>query len=155
MTRVKLGTPLLLLPDGQEACEAYGEKLGEEGAIKYMGHVGNVRQSWMGSWFFVRNHPVFQGLPVDQAMKSYYQTPVSGSDGLLLDGSDIDVFVGYGRDHDRNIGAASFTAQHGNGVILWHSLPGMITGMNNEGKGIHPVLLRRLLWNSIHYLVNQ
>jgi len=87
-------------------------------------------------------------------MKSYYQTPVSGSDGLLLDGSDIEVFVGYGRDHDRNIGTASFTVRYGNGVILWHSLPGMITGLSDIGKGIHPVLLRRLLRNSIQYLVS-
>ena len=86
-------------------------------------------------------------------MKSYYQTPVSGSDGLLLDGSDIDVFVGYGRDHDRNIGAASFTVQYGDGVILWHSLPGMISGMNDEGKGLHPVILKRLLMNSLDFLL--
>jgi len=154
LARVKSGTPLLVLPDGHEAADAYGKKLGEAGAFSYLGHVGNVRASWMGAWFFVREHPVFNGMPVDQAMKSYYQVPVSGSDGLLLKGPEVDVFVGYGRDHDRNIGAASFTTKLGKGKILWHSLPGMGTGLQKPGKGIQPVLLRRLLANSIKYLMN-
>jgi len=64
------------------------------------------------------------------------------------------VFVGYGRDHDRNIGAASFTTKLGKGKILWHSLPGMVTGLQQPGKGMQPVLLRRLLANSIKYLMN-
>lgn len=151
--RVKAGTPLLVLPDGQEAAEAYGKRLSEAGAFRYIGHVGNVRASWMGAWFFVREHPVFNGMPVNQAMRSYYQVPVSGSDGLLIDGNNIEVFVGYGRDHDRNIGAASFTTSLGNGKILWHSLPGMVSGLSEPGKGMQPVLLKRLLKNSINYLL--
>jgi hypothetical protein len=154
LSRVKSGLPLLVLPDGHEAADAYGKKLGEAGAFNYLGHVGNVRASWMGAWFFVREHPVFDGMPVNQAMKSYYQVPVSGSDGLLLEGQNVDVFVGYGRDHDRNIGAASFTTKLGKGKILWHSLPGMVTGLQQPGKGMQPVLLRRLLANSIKSLMD-
>jgi hypothetical protein len=149
---VREGMPLLLLPDGQEAVDAYGKKLDSEKVFSYLGHVGNVRQSWMGAWLFVREHPVFAGLPVNQAMKSYYQAPVHGSDGLLFEAKNAEVFVGYGRDHDRNIGAASFMIPYGKGRILWHSLPGMVTGLINEGKGLHPVILQRILSNSIDYL---
>lgn len=155
ISRVKAGTPLLILPDGQEAAEAYGKKLAEAGAFNYLGHVGNVRASWMGAWFFVREHPVFAGMPVNQAMRSYYQVPVSGSDGLLLDGDRVEVFAGYGRDHDRNIGAASFTASIDQGKILWHSLPGMVSGLSEPGRGMQPVLLKRLLKNSINFLVEK
>ena len=85
-------------------------------------------------------------------MKSYYQAPVSGSDGVMLDGSNVEVFVGYGRDHDRNVGAASFSAELGNGTILFHCLPGMVSGLNTPGRGMNPVMLKRLLMNSINYL---
>ncbi len=152
LDRVREGTPLLLLPDGAEAVEAYAKKLAEAGVFRYLGHVGNVRASWMGAWFFVRQHPVFTGLPVNQAMKSEYQVPVSGSDGVLLDGDNIEVFVGYGRDHDRNIGAAAFTASLGKGKILFFSIPGMVSGLSDPSRGMQPVMLRRLLMNSISFL---
>ena len=80
---------------------------------------------------------------------------MSGSDGLLLDGEGVEVFVGYGRDHDRNIGAASFTARLGQGKILWHSLPGMVSGLWEPGRGMQPVLLKRLLKNSINFLIEK
>ncbi|GAB4367005.1 MAG: hypothetical protein Kow0042_07300 [Calditrichia bacterium] len=151
---VRQGTPLLLLPDGWEAAEAYAQKLGEAAAFDYRGHVGNTRTSWMGSWFFLKAHPVFEGLPQNQAMRSYYQVPVGGSDGILLEGEKVNVFIGYGRDHDRNIGAAGFEAPLGKGRVLFYSLPGMISGLiNSSGGGMHPVILKRLLANSLKYLV--
>lgn len=152
LQRVKSGTPLLCLPDGHEAARTYAKTLGEAGAYQYKGDVGNVRASWMGSWYFVREHPVFAGLPVNQAMKSYYQVPVGGSDGFLLDGDNVEVFVGYGRDHDRNIGAAGFTATLGKGRILFFSLPGMVQGLTGQAGGMHPVMLKRLIMNSLSYL---
>ena len=153
--KVRDGIPLLLLPDGAEAADAYGKALGKAGTFQYLGHVGNVRASWMGAWFFVRAHPVFAGLPVNRALKSYYQVPVSGSDGLLLGGENVEVFVGYGRDHDRNIGAAAFTARLGKGKILFFTLPGMVRNPNGKQAGIHPVILKRLLSNSIRYLCGE
>ncbi|MFZ0391589.1 MAG: hypothetical protein WAN36_14105, partial [Calditrichia bacterium] len=152
LDQVQAGTPLLLLPDGSEAAAAYARLMGEAGAYDYQGEVGNVRASWMGSWFFVRDHPVFAGLPVNQAMKSYYQVPVGGSNGFLLDGDNVEVFAGYGRDHDRNVGAAGFTAELGEGKILFFSLPGMVPGMMGKSGGMHPVMLKRLLLNSVEYL---
>ncbi len=149
---VRNGTPLILIPDGSEAAEAYAKLLGKAGAYDYLGHVGNVRASWMGSWFFIRENPVFNGLPVNQAMRSYYQVPVGGSEGIMLDGKDVQVFVGYGRDHDRNIGAAVFTSMLGKGRILFFTLPGMAGGITGVQSGMQPVILKRLLLNSVDYL---
>jgi hypothetical protein len=104
-------------------------------------------------------------------MKSYYQAPFFGADGVILEGEGIEVFVGYSRDHDRRIGAASFTLPYGGGTILFHALPGMVTGLIDPSKiGLHaprpgmmgaelpsksmnPTIIRRVLANSIRYLV--
>ena len=53
---------------------------------------------------------------------------------------------------DRNIGAAGFSATFGKGRILFHTIPGLITGMVGEPGGIHPVMAKRLVVNSLRYL---
>ncbi|NIS45698.1 MAG: hypothetical protein GWN61_06660 [candidate division Zixibacteria bacterium] len=151
--RAKNGMNLLILPQGEDATLEYVNRFSKAGAFQSAGHVGKTRASWMGSWYFVREHPVFEGLPVDQALKSYYQVPVSSADGVLIEeGEGIEVFAGYGRDHDRNIGAASFTAPLGQGKILFHTFPGLISGMTGEQTGMHPVIAKRLMANSLRYL---
>ncbi len=153
LERVRNGLQLLAVPEGEDAILAYSKILGKAGAYKHIGHTGKTRASWMGSWFFNREHPVLEGLPVNQAMKSYYQVPVRNSDGVLLDGNNVDVFIGYGRDHDRNIGAAGFTVNFGKGKILFFTLPGMLSGLLDESSGMQPVILKRILSNSLHYLL--
>jgi len=152
LEKVKDGLPLLLLPEGEEAVSAYSVMLSEAGAYKHLGHTGRTRQSWMGSWYFVRDHPVMNGFPVNQAMKSYYQTPTQNTDGILLDGKDVEVFIGYGRDHDRNIGAGGFISRLGKGKILFYTLPGMISGLTDQKDSMQPVMYKRLLGNSLYYL---
>ncbi len=147
--KIKSGTNAILLPDGPEAADAYGNKLGETGIINYIGHVGSVRASWMGAWYFVKEHALMKGLPVNQAMKSYYQASVNGSDGLMLEGENIDAFIGFGRDHDTNIGVAGFTVNAGKGKIVFYSIP----GMTGKGEGVHHIIAKKILLNSIEYLV--
>jgi beta-galactosidase len=149
---VRQGTPLLILSEGEAATTAYATRLDNAGALRYLEYVGEARASWMGSWYFVRKHPVFDGLPVDCAMGSYYQVGVDNSGGVMVDGPDVDVFVGYSRDHDRNIGAGSFTTLLGKGKILFHCIPGVVSGLNSVSTGMHPVMLKRLISNSLRYL---
>ena len=103
-------------------------------------------------------------------MKSYYQAPFYGADGILLDGEDIEAFIGYGRDHDRRIGAASFVVPYGKGTVLFHALPGMVTGLIAPAKvrlhaprpgmmgkeppseSVNPTIVKKILANSIRYL---
>lgn len=153
LNRVADGMPLLLLPEGKEACDAYGKILGEHiDDFQYQGHVGSVRASWMGAWYFVKANPLFKGLPVDQALKSYYQVPVGDSDGLLFESPSADIFLGYGRDHDRNIGSAGFVQPYGMGKIIFLSLPGAGSGFLESGKGIHPVIMKKIVNNTFRYL---
>ena len=40
----------------------------------------------MGNWYFVREHPIYAGLPVNQAMGIHYQAKGRQSNGLLVEG---------------------------------------------------------------------
>jgi beta-galactosidase len=148
---VKRGTPLIVLSEGQAATEAFGKELSDAGAFQYKGCLSEAFASWMGSWYFVRSHPVYDGLPVNCAMGSYYQVPVTNGTGLLIDGDNIEIFAAYSRDHSHQIAAASFTATLGKGSIIVHTIPGMVSNLIGESAGIHPVVFQRLLSNSLQY----
>jgi hypothetical protein len=85
---------------------------------------------------------------------------VQNTDGVLLEagslprnaGEGIEVFAGYGRDHDRNIGAASFSVRIAKGKIVFHTLPGLIEGMSGKHSGMHPLIAKRLMANSLRFL---
>jgi hypothetical protein len=120
---VKKGTPLLVMAQDDDLADAAAHVLAAEGAFTYAGQVGKIRAPWMGNWYFLRAHPVYDGLPVNQAMGAHYQVPGKPSNGLLVDGPDVDVFAGYSRDHDRQVGAGTFTTRLGAGKILFQRVP--------------------------------
>ncbi len=151
LARVRRGASLLVLPEGPEAVEAYARRLAEAGAFQFRALVGESRAAWMGSWCFARKHPVLDGLPSDQALKSDYQIPVDGTSGIAVEGRDVEVFIGYGRDHDRNIGAAGLAARLGQGRILFFGLP-LLAGLKDEAAGLQPVMAARLLANALKHL---
>ena len=141
LSAVKGGTPLLAVTptDGQSIGVA--KQLAALGAFQFHGMIGPSRASWMGSWYFVRRHPLYDGMPVDQAMSIHYQVKGGGSNGWLVDGPGVDIVCAYSRDHDRNIGAGTFTARLQNSNIVMHRIADM-----------HPVLLQRFLANALLYL---
>jgi hypothetical protein len=99
----------------------------------------------MGNWYFGRQHPIFAGLPTNAALGTFYQVPGRQSNGLLIDRAPNapapEILIAYSRDHDRNIGAGTFTTQLGKGRILYHRTP-----------DFHPVLQQRFLANALHWL---
>jgi beta-galactosidase len=135
------GTPLFVLctSDGQAA--GSGAQLASAAGFTFSGMVGSSRASWMGTWFFVRKHPVYDGLPVDRAMSIEYQVKGSDSNGLIVDGDGIEIIAAYSRDHDRKIGAGTFVYWGQGRKLLFHRITQM-----------HPVFHRRLLSNGIQYL---
>ena len=144
LTKVKSGLPLLLILNDPAVADPIAKILADNGVFKYTGLVGASRASWMGSWFFVRDHPVYAGLPVNTAMKGFYQVEAGGQCGLLVDGPDLEVIAAYSRDHDRNIGAATLTAKLGQGTILIQTI-----------RGMHPVMLERWMSNAIAFLTKK
>jgi beta-galactosidase len=138
---VRAGTPLLAIPQADTLSEGVAKQLAAAGAFAYNGTVGDFRAPWMGNWYFVRQHPIYAGLPVNQAMGIHYQAKGRQSNGLLVDGPNIEIIAAYSRDHDRNIGAGTFTTKLGNAKILYHRVP-----------ELHPVLQQRLLANALAWL---
>ena len=151
LMKVRRGASLLVLPEGEDAVAGYAKRLAEAGVIQYRGLVGESRAPWMGSWCFTRPHPVLEGLPAGRALKSEYQVPVDGTAGVLVDGRDVEIFIGYGRDHDRAIGAAGFAVRFGRGKVLFFGLP-ILAALKGRADAVQPVILKRLLANALKFL---
>lgn len=117
------GIPLLVVAQEDGLADGLATALAGEGAFVYRGQVGRLRAPWMGSWYFLRKHPVYQGLPVNRAMGVEYQAHGRQANGLIVEGPGVDVFVGYSRDHDRQVGAGTFTTRVGSGKILFQRVP--------------------------------
>ena len=142
---VRAGTPLLAIPQSDTLSEGLAQELAAAGAFTYNGAVGDFRAPWMGNWYFVREHALFEGMPVNCAMGGFYQTPGRQSNGLLVErapnGPEVEIVVGYSRDHDRKVGAGTFTTKLGKGKVLFHRVPPM-----------HPVMQQRFLANALRWL---
>jgi hypothetical protein len=125
LKQVAAGTPLLILAGDSGAADRAAQSLAKAGGLKYNGPIPSSRAPWMGNWVFLRDHPSFAGLPVNEVMKGDYQLPVSSCYGLKIDGKNVEIIAGYGRDHDRDLGAAVFTCKLGKGTVLLQTLTGM------------------------------
>jgi hypothetical protein len=144
---VRAGTPLLAIPQADALSDGVARQLAAAGTFAYNGTVGDFRAPWMGNWYFVRKHAIYEGLPVDQAMGIHYQVKGRESNGLLVErapgGAEVEIVAAYSRDHDRNVGAGTFTTKLGAGKILYHRVPSM-----------HPVLQARFLANALRWLTS-
>jgi hypothetical protein len=144
---VRAGTPLLAIPQTDALSDGVAKQLAAAGAFAYNGAVGDVRAPWMGNWYFVRKHPLYDGLPVDQAMGIHYQARGREANGLLIDrapnGAEVEIVAAYSRDHSRQIGAGTFTTHLGAGKLLYHRIP-----------DLHPVLQAHFLANALRWLTS-
>jgi beta-galactosidase len=138
---VRAGMPLLAITPTDGQADGAAKQLASLCGFTYRGLVGSSRASWMGSWYFVRRHPLYDGLPVDQAMSIHYQVKAGGSNGWLVDGDGVEIVTAYTRDHAREIGAGTFTARKGAAQVVMHRVTDM-----------HPVMLQRLLANALLFL---
>jgi len=143
MDAVRRGAHLLVWTSDDRYAAAVTGELAAQGLLSFHGLVGRCRASWMGSWIFIRQHPLFESLPHNCAMDGYYQVGTPRSNGLMIDGETVEVMAGYGRDHDRNIGAAIFSLPCGAGSITLVLLP-----------GLNPIIRRRMLVNAINWLAS-
>ncbi len=141
---VLAGIPLLAVTPRDGQSDGVAKQLASLCGFTYAGLVGSSRASWMGSWYFVRRHPLYDGLPVDQAMSIHYQVKAGGSNGWLVDGDGVEIVAAYARDHGREIGAGTFLASKGLARVVMHRITDM-----------HPVLLRRFLANAMLFLARR
>lgn len=147
----KEGVRLVLWTDtGPEAAQ-FAQALDRRKIVRFEGMVGTTRASWMGSWYFVRKHWLFDGLPTDCALDWRYQVTADrfNGDGLLLSAPGMEVVVGYGRDHDAHIGIGACVIPYGKGKIVLFCLPGLNRALTGDAKDIDPVVALRLLGNAL------
>lgn len=126
---VQQGTPLLVMTPEDDLADGVAKQLASLGAFHYSGQVGDTRAPWMGNWLFVRQHATFANLPADKVLGVHEQAWGKACNGLMIDRvegkPDLEVVMGYSRDHDRNIGAASFICHVGNTPVLFHRAPSL------------------------------
>jgi beta-galactosidase len=145
LSALRAGTPLLAIIPDDSLADGVSKQLAALGAFAYNGQVGDLRAPWMGNWLFVRDHATFSSLPVNRILGVHYQSHGRSSNGLLIEraagADDPEVVMGYSRDHDRQIGAASFACKIGSTPLLVHRAP-----------GFSAPLQQRWLANSIAFL---
>ncbi len=144
MDTVRQGSHLLVWTSDDQYAAAVTAELADQGLLSFHGLVGRCRASWMGSWIFIRQHPIFHSLPDNCAMDGYYQVGTRRSNGLMIDGETLEVMAGYGRDHDRNLGAAMFSVPCGAGSVTVVLLP-----------GLNAIIRRRMLLNAVWHLAGR
>jgi beta-galactosidase len=164
LRRVKTdGTRLVLWPDNNNAADAFAKELAKRNIVKYAGRVGNLGAPWFGTWFFVRKHWLLNGLPTDCAMDWRYGISAFGgpewlkesprgtnTDGLLLDGDGIKGVVGFGADHNPNVGLSGCVIPYGKGQIILYCLPQLVQSLQPKGDfAINRTICERLLANSL------
>jgi beta-galactosidase len=143
LKRVRDGLPILVLAQNSDGVEAAARSLAGAGAFTYAGLAGESRGCWMGTWVFVKDHPAFAGLPSNQVMKWEYQVDFKDASGVMVDGPGVDVFAGFGRDHDARLGAATFHARLGKGRILFQAV-----------RGMQPLVYERFIINAARFLLS-
>jgi hypothetical protein len=141
LDEVRAGTPVLIVAPKDASGSTAASLLASAGAFHFTSTIPTARAPWMGNWIFIRESPIFDGLPQNEVMKGDYQPSLRGAYGLLVNGPGVDIWAGYGRDHSRTLGASIFTAKLGKGTILFDGM-----------AGAAPIAEQRLLANEIAYL---
>ena len=143
------GTRVVLLTAGGGDADQIAAFLATQGLVSYSGPVGASGPSWMGFWFFGRKHGLLAGLPSDCVLDWPYQ--IASGNGLLLSGSGVESVIGYGKDHDPNVGVAAAIVQCGRGKIVLLALPGLMDSFASSASGkFQPVTAKRLMFNALN-----
>jgi hypothetical protein len=76
-------------------------------------------------------------------------TPASRSVKVLA-GSGVESVIGYGRNHDPNVGVAAAIVRCGRGKIVLLALPGLMDSfLNSASSKFQPVTAKRLMFNAL------
>ena len=143
------GTRVVLLTTGGGDAEQMAAFLAAQGLVTYSGPVGSSGPSWMGFWFFGRQHWLLAGLPSDCVLDWPYQ--ITSGNGLMLSGSGVESVIGYGKNHDPNVGVAAAVVPCGEGKIVFLALPGLMDSFASGASGkFQPVTAKRLMFNALN-----
>jgi hypothetical protein len=137
------GTTLIVM----ESAEQWAEAAGKEGIVEYKG-VFPVGMNWVGGQYFVRAHPLFKDLPVNQGMNWPYQAVLRGvgRNALKLEGEEL--VAGAYNSPGCELGTAVGIVPCGKGKIIFSTLP-ILSNLGGE-SGSSDVAFK-LLCNYIEF----
>lgn len=144
----KEGTTLILLGMTETWMQAVAECTG----VEYKGYF-NVGKNWVGGVHFVKEHPLFEGLPVNDGMNWPYQAVVRDGErryGFCLKGEEM--VAGAYRSTPFNLGTAVGVIPYGKGKIIFSSLD-IVDNLDNASGPAE--VARKLLCNYIKYALNK
>ena len=120
------GTTLVVM----EAADQWAEQAGKEGIVQYKGAFP-VGMNWGGGQYFVKAHPLFKDLPVNQGMNWPYQAVVRGvgRNALRLEGEEL--VAGAYNSPGCDLGTAVGIVPCGRGKIIFSTLP-VLSSLNGE-----------------------
>jgi len=138
------GTTLVLLG----STETWMQSVAESTNTTYNGYY-NVGKDWIGGIHFVKDHPLFEGLPVNDALNWPYQAVVRNGDrrfGFRIEGEEM--IAGSYRSSPFELGSAVGIIHHGKGKIIFSSLD-IADNLDNPSGPAH--VARKLLCNFVKY----
>ncbi len=140
----KDGTTLIVL----ESAESWMETIAEKTNVKYDGYYV-VGRNWVGGIHFVKDHPLFAGLPVNTALDWPYQLLVRNGDrriGFRIDGEEM--VVGSYRTTPFELGTSVGIIPCGKGKVLFSTLD--IISNLDDASGPSEIA-RKLFYNYVNY----
>jgi len=102
----------------------------------------------MGFWYFGRKHWLLSGLPSDCVLDWQYQ--IQHGNGLRIDAPGMDVAVGFGRDHDPDLGIGAAVVPYGKGTVVLFCMPGLGRAFtDDDAHAFDPVTATRIVYNAL------
>jgi len=137
------GTTVLILDHAENWLDALGKTAG---TLQGKGFV--LGGSWLGGQYFVKDHPLFAGLPVNQALNWPYQGVVGGRrTALQINGGEL--IAGAYHTWPMQLGSAVSILPVGKGRVIISGLD-IIEQLDNPESPAE--VARKLFCNFLHYV---
>jgi len=137
------GTTVLILDHAENWLDALGKAAG---TLQGKGFV--LGGSWLGGQYFVKDHPLFAGLPVNQALNWPYQGVVGGRrTALQINGGEL--IAGAYHTWPMQLGSAVSILPVGKGRVIISGLD-IIEQLDNPESPAE--VARKLFCNFLHYV---
>jgi len=151
------GSRLVLWGNGDRPSHWMIQELANRKIVTMTSWVDRTGAPWFGSWYFVRKHWLFDGLPTgamdwryDNAWEPVNAPGETSTGGASLSAPGLEIACGYSNNEKKAIiGGSACVIPYGKGEIVWYCLPQLVTALTKEGLATHSAVARRLLANVV------
>jgi beta-galactosidase len=152
------GTRLILWSNGERSARWMVQELSNRHVVTLTDWVGHTGASWFGSWYVVRPHWLFDGLPTgcmdwryDNAWQPQHESGSdNGTGGAVMTAPGMEVVCGYGNNNTKMLlGESACVIPYGKGQIIWYCLPQLLDSLTTDGLATNSAVAHRLLANAV------